>query len=182
MHHIQKMVIIPALTGVFLCVVSFFAVKSTDSFLPIKQGTVFAYHHIQPEKADDVKNVGENSVVGSISFASKQFDLVFENEYANMENAVSMLKTGSTPDAYGCVYLKTVCSNAKAVEGAKTLRLNTVYGDFEYKFKEKMTADSEYKALSYVPRAKKSAVLFYQKSNGIGLSGEYEVFVFEETD
>lgn len=180
MHQMQKMVIIPVITGILLCVVSFFAVKSTDTYLPIKQGTVFAYHNEQPEKASDVKSVKANSLIGTVAFSNKKFDLVYENDYSNMKNALSMTEQSSTPDEYGCVYLKMISSNAKAVQNTKKMQLSTVYGDFKYNFTEKLTVDSEYKALSYLPRASKSVVVFYQISNGVGLSSEYELFVFEE--
>lgn len=180
MRLMQKMVIIPVTIGIVLCIVSFFAIKNTDAYLPFQQGTVFAYHNSQPQKAEEAKAVGENTLIGTVEFSDKQLELVYENDYSNMKNAVSMLKNGSTPDEYGCVYLKTISSNAKLLSDSKAIQLKTVYGDFKYKFAEKFVADSEYKVLSYLPRAKKSVVVFYQKSNGIGLSSDYEALVFEE--
>lgn len=180
MRSVQKMVLIPVITGVILCIVSFFVIKSTDAYLPIRQDTVLAYHNFLPQKADDVNNIKENSIVGSIEFSSKQFDLVFENDYSNMKDSFSMITGSSNPSEYGCVYIKTISSNADAASKSSQMSLKTLYGDFNYKLVDKFTKNSEYKILSYSPRAKRSVVVYYQKSDGVGLSSDYEALVYEE--
>lgn len=179
MHMIQKAVIIPVTTALVLCIISFFAVKSTDSYLPIRQDTVFAYHDSLPQKADQANSVRENTWIGTAAFSDKKFDLVFENRYSNMDNAVSLLKSGNAIGEYGCSYIKTISSNAKTVSSSKTLEVKTVYGDFKYAFADKFVSDSEYNIISYSPRAKRSIVVFYQKAANAGLSSDYEAYVFE---
>lgn len=180
MRSVQKMVVIPVVMGVILCIVSFFALRSTDAYLPIGQGTVLAYHNSLPHKADDVKSIKENSIIGSIELSKKQFNLVFENDYSNMKDSFSMLKGSNSPNEYGCVYVKTISSNADAVSKSSKMSLKTLYGNFNYKLADSFTENSEYKIMSYSPRAKKSVIVFYQMSNGTGISSDYEVYVFEE--
>jgi hypothetical protein len=71
-------------------------------------------------------------------------------------------------------------SNIQDIDFDDTLTVQTVFGDYKYQFVEKQIADSEYEILTNNPDVKSGLVIYYQNSDGLGLSSKYSVLVFEE--
>jgi hypothetical protein len=183
---ITNVIIIPLVLGVVFSIAFFlFFNANSDIVLPVSQGTSFAYHDEHSNGSDvvDKSSVDEfssNDNIGSLTIGDVSLTVKYNADYSNNLGCVSLEDNGSALGEIGCSYLSAYAGDIKGIDTDKTLNINSVLGDYQYKYVDEYSADNEYELLSNSPKIEKGLVIYYQQSNGAGLSSKYKALVFEE--
>ena len=64
-------------------------------------------------------------------------------------------------------------------ENEDSFKISTNDKEYEYKLVDTTSADSEYEMLLKAPNYNDSVIIYYQFSNGAGLSSYYKAYVFK---
>lgn len=179
-------VIIPVVLGIALGIAffSYFRVNA-DMLLPAAGGTVFAYHDASGSDTgivdkSDMQELSSNDNIGTLRSGNVSLIIKYDADYSNLAAGAS-LKSSSLPfGEIGCAYLETYAANVRDIDAQDTLSVESIFGSYEYRFVEEYTADSEYKILTDSPDISRGLVIYYQDSDGAGLTSEYKALVFEE--
>jgi hypothetical protein len=183
---IVNAIIIPLVLGIIFGVAFLFYFKgNAQDLLPVSAGTELAYHdeyssdNTLTDKTD-FDSLVSNDNVGTLTSGSVSLSIKYDADYSNMLNSVSIKEGSDSFGEIGCTYLNVYMSNIQDIDFDDTLTVQTVFGDYKYQFVEKQIADSEYEILTNNPDVKSGLVIYYQNSDGLGLSSKYSVLVFEE--
>lgn len=181
---LQNAIIFPAIVGAVLAVaLCIYLNANIERMLPVPQNTAFAYHDsaiIDASAKDDEDNLMKNASIGEVELGQTKLALCYEADYSNLVGAVSVKKESTSFDKVGCAYLKTTMANAKLFEDAKNIGIDSEFGSFKYQLIDKLEFDSEYQATVYAPSVAKSVVVYYEASDGAGLTSKYNALVFKE--
>lgn len=180
---LQNALILPLVFGVaFAIAFCVFMGFNIDGLLPVPNDTVFAYHDVIEENDEKPKldNLTKNDNIGAISFGNTGLTLRYEANYSSLVGSVSMVDGSKPLDEIGATYLEATSGNAKEIEKAGRMKINSLYGDFEYRLADKKSFNNRLDVIGYSPRMSKCVIVFYQNSNGNGLTSEYNALVFEE--
>lgn len=181
---LQNAIVLPIIIGVVLSILLFFYLNSNiDAFLPLPKDTAFAYHNDlsnNNEVKEDVDSLLPNDCIGEISLSNIQLKLYYCADYAKLVSGLSMQEDSTPLNEIGCAYLKSTNRVANELALNDTIKISSIYGDFEYSLVEEVTVANEYKALAIAPDEPRSLVVYYQASNGNGLSSEYKALVYKE--
>jgi hypothetical protein len=181
---LYKGIVIPLIIGIILGVAFFFVLRTTDVFKPVSSGTQIAYHDSILDSADvvlanSVDELEPNDAIGTISFGDSSLNLRYCCDYSNMISCYSLEKGSATFGEAGVAYLKAYAGNVENL-GKKNITINSIFGTYKYKYVDSFEFKNEYEITSYMPNLGKSLVVYYQKSDGNGISSSYEAIVYEE--
>ncbi len=186
---IIKAVVIPLAFGIVLFTAFILAVKpNIGSVLPVNEGTEFAFFDSKPENSkitelDGKKNEpGANDTIGCVKLIGETISIKYNCDYSNMAGSLSMQKGNAHFGETGCVYLSTLSNSGEILNGEKDIDIESIYGNYRYVLVDSYTADNEFKILNTSSGTGKSLVIYYQISDGKGLSSEYRVLVYEEVE
>lgn len=180
---IKRGVVLPLICAALVCAVSLMIfTKNSDSLSPFAKGGVISYYDdVQPlnetvslDGAESFDELESNSLIGTAG----DVELRYDADYSALNNSASIACGSALPSQNGCMYIKTTY----ALSGSfyvNSFTLQTSLGKTEYSFYDELTVSSEQEALSISPALKKSVVVYFQTSDGSGLSSDYSVYIFE---
>lgn len=183
---LQNAIILPIATGLILAI--FLCVYFNSNFqhiIPVPQNTVLAYHDsmiIDSSAKAEWDELTPNASIGDIELGNTTLALCYEADYFNLVGSVSVLKESTAFNEIGSAYLKTTTENAKLFQTSKDISVNSEYGSHKYKLADELEFNNEFEVKSYAPSLPKSLVVYYQGSNGAGLSSTYNAMIFEEVE
>lgn len=180
-------VVMPLAIGLILSIVFVMIAKpSISKVLPIDEGTAFAYHDNLDSNSEtvsqdvDIADLKANDVIGTVKILGNDMNIKYNCDYSNTINSLSFNQQNCRFGDIGCVYLETNHNSAKIIEGESELDIESVFGTYKYQLVEQYKADNEFKILSSVPNYSKAMVIYYQNTNGAGLSSSYTALVYQE--
>lgn len=183
---VQTTVILPIVSALILSIAFFVFFKcNSDIILPFPQNAVIANHdHLVSDnkRVSDKKTFDEiksNDNIGTVSAGDTDYIIRFEADYSNMISSLSLQSESVQFGEIGTVYLSSFYKNGQAFEDADRITIDSIFGNYEYKKADSFTADNEYKILSSSFKGK-TIVIYYQKTDGVGLSSDYQAIVYEE--
>lgn len=178
----RNAILLPLIAGIVLAVVlCIFFNSNVERVLPVPEGTAFAFHDtLSNENNVDLNNLKNNDSIGYLELDETKLGIRYEADYSSLVGSVSLKKESTALDEIGCAYLKTTKENAKLIEKSKSISVDTAYGSFKYELVNELEFDNEYQATIYAPSIAKSLVVYYQNSNGAGLTSKYNALVFKE--
>lgn len=186
---ITKAVVIPITFGIVLFVVFILAVKpNISAVLPVKEGTAFAFFDSKPgndkmtELDDNRTEPNVNDTIGYVKLIGETIRIKYNCDYSNMIGSLSMQEDSAHFGETGCVYLNALSNSGEIINGEKDIDIESIYGNYRYVLVDKYTADNEFKILNTSSSGGKSLVIYYQISDGKGLSSDYRVLVYEEVE
>lgn len=181
---LRNATVIPIIFGIILAIaLCFYLNANIEGVLPVPRNTTFAYHDsaiVDASAKVDWENLKSNDSIGELEIGETKLALCYEADYSNLIGSVSVAKESAALNNIGCAYLKTTMANAKLFENAKKISIDSEYGSFKYELIDKLEFKNEYQAKIYAPSAPKSLVVYYQASNGVGLTSKYNALVFKE--
>lgn len=183
---IISIIIIPIVLGIVLSVAFFLYFRSNaDILLPAADGTVFAYHDEKNSDSgivdkSDLQELAANDNIGTLSSGGTSLVIKYDADYSNLAGSVSLKDGSNAFGEIGCVYLSTYAAPAKGIDASDILSVESIFGNFKYKYVEEYTAESEYEILTEFPDVSRGLVIYYRNSDGAGLTAEYKALVFEE--
>lgn len=137
-------------------------------FTPVKDNTVVAIHD----------ELGDEHFLGTLSFGVTSLKLYDVPSYASLENGAT-IESGVGIGDIGCTYIKVFQNNTKTLLNGDII-ITTEADEHYYTFVESVDAKSEYAVKQLNPELKRCIILYYQKSNGLGFSNEYEALIYKE--
>lgn len=180
-------VILPLVLGIIFGVVFFAAAKPNISrIIPISEGTELAYFDEISENRNmadfdgDLSALKSNDLIGTVKILGNDINVKYDCDYSNMPGSLSMSKKGTYFGEVGCVYLSTFSDSGKILKGETEIDIESVFGTYKYKLMGTHKSDNEFKILSTAPDISHALVIYYQESDGAGLSPKYNVLVYEE--
>lgn len=185
---IAGIIIIPIVLGIVFGIAFFLFFRgNADVLLPIHEGTVFAYHDEQSSSNDIVdksamQELKSNDNIGTMMSGDISLIIKYDSDYSNLLNSVSLEKGSNAFGDTGCAYLNVYAANIDDIDKNETLSVESIFGNYKYRYVRELTADSEYGILTYSPNMSKGLIIYYQLSDGAGLSSEYKALVFEEAE
>lgn len=186
---ITKAVVIPIAFGIILLVIFILAVKpNISSALPVNSGTEFAYFDSKPEKgktaelSDSSAEPSANDTIGSVNLIGETIGIKYNCDYSNMAGSLSVKEGSVHFGETGCVYLQALSDSGDIINSEKDIDVESIYGNYRYVLVDRYKADNEFKILNSSAGDGKSLVIYYQISDGKGLSSDYRVLVYEEVE
>lgn len=186
---IVSIIILPILFGIaFGTVFTVTAKQNVSRIVPFIEGTQFAFHDKlkssdnMVEFDGDLSTLKSNDYIGTIKILGNNLNIKYDCDYSNMISSLSMNKQNSHFGDVGCVYLRAFSDSAKVLEGETEIDIESVFGTYKYKLIGQHKSDNEFKILSTAPPVSKALVIYYQISDGAGLSSKYNVLVYEEVE
>lgn len=178
-------IIMPIVLGILLCIAFFLFMNYSDVLFPIPQGTLLAYHdsEIDSRKETDIKNISENDVIGELKYKDSSLRILYNADYSNLAGAASLNSEGSLPGEIGCAYVHAYHSNfsdLRSISDGDEIVISGIIGEYKYKYLYSSDSKSEYGIVSENPDVSKGLIIYCEKSDGIGFSSDYDVYVFEE--
>lgn len=180
---IQNGIILPIVSGLLLFIAFFFLFRAEiHKIIPIPQGTQLAYYDtVNDDTAQvDLKNPKKNDCLGTVSFGQSSLKLRYDADYSSLSDSASVMPQSAQFGDTGCIYLKTVYANAINFKQASVISVSTNEGEHYYSLVEKQSSKNEYDVLKSAPNADRSLVLYYQDSDGAGLTSKYQILIFKE--
>lgn len=150
--------------------------------IPVPQGTALAYHDIVDanDTEVDANCLVKNDSIGELSAGKVKLGVRYDADYSSLLGAVSFQPCSTALDRVGSAYLKTTKENAKLIEGENKIKIESIYGSYSYELADEIEFENEFQATSYAPKLPKSLVIYYQGSNGVGLTSSYKAMIFKE--
>lgn len=161
---VQKGIILPVITGIILSIVfSLFISSNIEKIMPVTNGAELAYYDAA---GDEVK-------LGTVE---GEYELpLYENaDYTESVSCAELVSGSSKPGETGCMYIRLTANHSDFA--GENLSVSGV----DYKLEGEMKAENENEILSVLPKAEKSAVVYYKVSKGYGLTSEYKAFIYKE--
>lgn len=180
---IQNGIILPIVLGLLLFIAFFFLFRAEfNKIIPISQGTQLVYYDtVNNDTAQvDLNNPKKNDCLGTVSFGKTSLELRYDADYSSLSDSASVMPQSAQFGDTGCIYLKMVYANAINFKQASVISVSTNEGEYYYSLVEKQSLKNEYDVLKSAPDADKSLVIYYQDSDGVGLTSNYQALIFKE--
>ncbi|MBQ9227236.1 MAG: hypothetical protein IJ168_00265 [Eubacterium sp.] len=178
---VKKVILLPVITGVLLSAVAVLCFSNAvNSVMPFNRDAQLANHEAlalpQDSAADSIQNAADNEPIG----ATAEGMLMVKNaDYTLMTDCISVDPSSSEWTASGCRYLKIL--NSRAADFGTELTVTLSDGTQKYfRFTEEYDVDNETQALAVAPFDGSSVVIYYQNTEGVGLSDNYHLMIYGE--
>lgn len=180
---IKKSIIISGVIGIVLAIIILTVTSAKASLLiPIPDGTVLAYHDELSNAVKSASNLQDNQEIGVLSTEKSKLNIKYNAGYSSLSDSIIMTEGSNALGEIGCAYLKTTAQNGSEIEKSDSISIEGVFGAHKYIISDAFNADNEYQVLSYASGLSSSVAIYYQKSDGAGLSEKYRVLIFEEVE
>ncbi len=178
-------IIMPIVLGILLCIAFFLFIHNSDLLYPIPQGTLLAYHDAKADsqKKTDTDNLKKNDFIGMMECRNTELRILYNADYSSLAGAASLNTNGQLPGEIGCAYIHTYFANfsiLKNISDDEEIVISGINGEHKYKYLYSSSSKSEYEIVSKNPDVSKGLVIYCEKTDGIGFSSDYDVYVFEE--
>lgn len=186
---ITKAVVIPIAFGIVLFILFILAVKpNISAVFPVNEGTAFAFFDSKSENNkmteldDNNTKPNVNDTIGYVKLIGKTIGIKYNCDYSNRIGSLSMQEGSVHFGETGCVYLNALSDSGEIINDEKDIDIESIYGNYRYILVDKYTVDNAFKVLNTSSNGGKSLVIYYQLSDGKGLSSDYRVLVYEEVE
>lgn len=183
---IQTAIILPVVLGLVLSIAFFcFFKTNSDIILPIKQNTAIAYHDafVQDNgKISDKKTFSKlvpNDNIGTMSVGKKKLTIRFNPDDSNRISCLALMPGSVQFGEAGTIYISAYYNNEQVFEKANEITVESIFGKYKYEKYDSLVMDHEYKIKSSAYEGK-SLIIYYQKTDGAGLSSKYQVMIYRE--
>lgn len=187
-NFLKKAIILPSVITVVLAIAVFAVLKANvDFYIPVNNGTKFAYHEnpvssVEFEKKDgeaDLAVLKKNECIGTVK-TDVSFPVRYNSDYVNLSSSLSFVPQSAPFGETGFTYLKASNVNAKKVKASKTITIESIFGKHTYRYDKEQSFKNEYRVLTYAPDAGSAVIIYYQNANGVGFSSDYKALIFKE--
>lgn len=181
---LKRGLILPAIIGIILAIAFFLFLHSTDMFDLVPAGSVIAYHDdlstdstmVEAEYVSDCK---PNDNLGTLTYGDNSIMVRYCSDYSNLINCVSLQK-GSELDMGGLSYVEATSALGTAIGDSYVLIYDGTFGRHKYTYYDTKEYSSEYAMMQDDIDTDNGLVVYYQESNGYGLSNTYKALIYEE--
>jgi hypothetical protein len=194
-NFLRKVLTVPLVLALVLTVPFFIYLKiNVDKFIPFSNNTQYAYHdemviksgedsesvsEYEEDKNAKVEDFEKNQCIGVLR-AGDGYPILFDMDYANIQNAVSLVKGSAAFGETGFAYIYSGNQNGEKIEKDKTISIGSVFGEKKYKFIERKEFTSEHSVLKYAPDAQSAVIVYYHQSKTAGFTSKYIALIYEE--
>lgn len=170
---LQKAVIIPLVAGIIIAILFFCYFKSNvEKIISVPQGMEISYF-------DTTEYSDSDDFVGTLEVGGKLMPVAKNADYSFIGDGAILVEGSTSFGETGCSYIKLASQNAAMFENEDSFKISTNDKEYEYKLVDTTSADSEYEMLLKAPNYNDSVIIYYQFSNGAGLSSYYKAYVFK---
>ncbi len=179
-----KGIVIPLCIGVALGLAFFlYSLSAGDSLAVEGQNAVAYYDNDSKESNSSSSNIvdlTQGQIVATAKFGQNSIDVRYKSSYSDLSDCISLVR-GNPFGAVGYGYYYALENNISGFDKDEII-VDAFYGNYRYKYVSSFSVGNETSVfLHSIPKGS-GIVIYYEKADSYGFSGEYEALVFREVE